>query len=253
MTRVIVVSSGKGGVGKTTLVANLASALAEFNQNVVAVDCNMTTSNLGIHLGIPVYPKTLQHVLDGEARIKDAMYYHPNGFRVIPSDVSLSKNIVPRSHELFDVFYKLVGNTDFVLIDAAAGLGHESLASLDAADELLIVTNPELPALMDALKLKRMADKMATNSLGVVVNKVKGEDNEYHANDIENFLDAPIIGIIPDDIAVRDSIASKEPVVISKPNSKAALQMKALAAKLIGREFNAKPSMSHRLFGWLIK
>jgi septum site-determining protein MinD len=251
MTRVIVVSSGKGGVGKTTLVANLASALAEFNQSVVAVDCNMTTSNLGIHLGIPMYPKTLQDVLDNRARVKDAMYFHPNGFRVVPADVSLSKNIVPRSHELIDVFYKLVGDTDFVLIDSAAGLGHEALAALDAADEVLIVTNPELPALTDALKLRKFAEKFSTHNLGVVVNRVKGEDNEYHVNDIENFLDAPVLGVIPEDVAVRDAIAMKNPVVISRPRSKAALQMKALAAKLIGKEFSTKLPLTQRLFGWL--
>ena len=251
MTRVIVVSSGKGGVGKTTLVANLASALAEFNHSVIAVDCNMTTSNLGIHLGIPVYPKTLQDVLDGKARVKDAMYFHPNGFRVMPADVSLSKNIVPRSHELIDLFYKLVGETDFVLIDSAAGLGHEALASLDAADEVLIVTNPELPALTDALKLKKMAHKFSTYNLGVVVNRVKGEHNEHTIADIEAFLDSPILGVVPEDRSVRDAIAMKEPVVASHPRSKAALQMKAIAAKLIGEEFSTKPTFSERLFGWL--
>jgi len=251
MTRVIVVASGKGGAGKTTLVANLASALSEFGCNVIAVDCNMTTSNLGLHLGIPMYPKTLQDVLDGKARIKDAMYFHPRGFKILPSDVSLSKSIVPRAHDLVDVFFKLVGETDFVLIDSAAGLGHEALASLDAADELLIVTNPELPALTDALKLKRLAENYATHNLGVVVNKVKKESSEYHAADIEAYLDSPIMGIIPDDPAVRDSIAMKEPVVISKPNSKAALQMKLIAAQLAGIEYQAKVPLSHRLFGWL--
>jgi septum site-determining protein MinD len=251
MTRVIVVSSGKGGVGKTTLVANLASALAEFDQTVVAVDCNMTTSNLGIHLGIPMYPKTLQDVLDGKARIKDAMYYHPNGFRVVPSSISMSKNIVPKSHHLMDVFYKLVGDTDFVLIDSAAGLGHEALASLEAADEIIMVTNPELPALTDVLKLKKMAEKFSTYNLGIVVNRVKGESNEYSLSDIENFVEAPILGVIREDPSVRDAIAMKQPVVVSYPNSRAAQQMKAIAAKLIGKEFDVRLSMTDRLFGWL--
>jgi len=251
MARVIVVSSGKGGVGKTTLVANLASALAEFGHSVIAVDCNMTTSNLGIHLGIPLYPKTLQDVLDGKARIKDAMYFHPRGFRVVPADVSLSKSVIPRAHDLIDVFYKLVEDTDFVVVDSAAGLGHEALASLDAADEVIIVTNPELPALTDALKLKNLADNFATHNLGVVVNKVKKESSEYHIADVENFLDSSILGVIPDDPAVRDAIAMKEPVVISKPNSKAAMQMKAIAAKIAGLEFEPKLPLTHRLFGWL--
>ena len=251
MTRVIVVSSGKGGVGKTTLVANLASALAEFNRSVIAVDCNMTTSNLGIHLGIPMYPKTLQDVLNGKARIKDAMYFHPRGFRVVPSDIALSKSMVPKANDLIDVFYKLAGETDFVLVDSAAGLGHEALASLDAADEVIIVTNPELPALSDALKLKKLASKFATHNIGVIVNKVKKESSEYHIDDIESFLDAPILGVVSDDSAVRDAIAMKEPAVVSKPHSKASIQMKAIAAKIAGLEYEPKIPLTHRLFGWL--
>lgn len=251
MARVIVVSSGKGGVGKTTLVANLASALAEFNHNVVAVDCNLTTSNLGIHLGIPMYPTTLQDVLNGKARVKDAMYFHPRGFRVVPADVSLSKSRVPKAHELIDVFYKIVRDTDFVLVDSAAGLGHESLASLDAADEVIIVTNPELPALTDALKLKRLAENYATHNLGVIVNKVKKERNEYHIDDIEGFLDLPVIGVVPEDSAVRDAIAMKEPVVVAKPHSKAAIQMKTIAANLVGMDFQPRIPLTHRFFGWL--
>ena len=96
-----------------------------------------------------------------------------------------------------------------------------------------------------------MAHKFSTYNLGVVVNRVKGEHNEHTIADIEAFLDSPILGVVPEDRSVRDAIAMKEPVVASHPRSKAALQMKAIAAKLIGEEFSTKPTFSERLFGWL--
>ena len=251
MARIIAIASGKGGVGKTTVVSNLAASLAHFNKNVVAIDSNLTTSNLGLHLGIPLYPVTLNDVLNGKAKIKDALYYHPAGFRVIPGDVSLTKIMVPQSHKLVDVFYKLVDDADFILIDTAAGLGKEALASIKAADEMIMVTNPEMPALTDALKLSRIAKDFETHNLGVIVNKVKGLSHEVSDKGIEDFLETPIIGKVHDDHAVSRAIANRLPVVLHNPNSIAAQQMKAAAAFLVGREYTVRRPFTHKFFGWL--
>ncbi len=251
MTRIIAIASGKGGVGKTTIVSNLAAALAHFNKSVIAIDGNLTTSNLGLHLGIPLYPVTLNDVLSGKAKVKDALYYHPAGFKVIPGDVSLTKIMVPQSHKLVDVFYKLVDEADFILIDTAAGLGKEALSSIKAADEMIIVTNPEMPALIDALKLSRIAKDFETDSLGVIVNRIKGLPHEVSGKHIEEFLGSPIIGRINEDHNVGISIANRLPVVMHNPKSLAAQQIKAAAAYLAGREYTARRPFAHRFFGWL--
>ena len=252
MTRIIAVSSAKGGVGKTTFVANLASALAMSGKSVIAVDANLTTSNLGLHLGIPMYPTTLQDVLRGRARVKDALYYHPAGFRVLPADISLKKLMLPKSGELMDVFYKLSGNTDFILIDTAAGLGKEAQSAIESADELITVTNPEMPALTDALKVLKVADKYETKHIGIVVNRVRHEKGEPSLEEIEGFLDAPILGHIHEDNNVRLSIRHKNPVVLHRPNSVASRQFRQIAAKLIGEDFKeADASLVQRIFGWL--
>ena len=94
MTRIITVASGKGGVGKTTLVSNLATALANFKKSVIAVDGNLTTPNLGLHLGIPLYPVTLQDVLNGHSSLNEALYYHPAGFTVLAGLVGVAFGIV---------------------------------------------------------------------------------------------------------------------------------------------------------------
>jgi septum site-determining protein MinD len=251
MTRIITVASGKGGVGKTTLVSNLASALSNYKKSVIAVDGNLTTPNLGLHLGIPLYPVTLQDVLNGNARLNDAMYYHPAGFTVLPADLSLKKLRLANSNELVDVFYKLVGGCDFILVDSAAGLGKEALAAVQAADELITITNPELPALTDALKLGNLANKYGTHNLGVVVNRVKDVKHEFSVSSVENFLELPVLGHIPEDSEVSKAIARKQPVVVHNPRAKASQHITSIAARLIGEDYKPKTTISTRLFGWL--
>lgn len=251
MTRIIAIASGKGGAGKTTLVSNLAASLSQFRKSVVAIDANLTTSNLGLHLGIPLYPVTLNDVLNGRARVKDALYYHSAGFRVIPGDVSLTKLMTPQSNKLLDVFYKLAGDADFVLIDTAAGLGKEAQAAIKAADEMITVTNPEMPAIMDALKLSKIAKGFETENVGVVVNRIKSMPHEVSSQRIEEFLGLPIIGKIHEDHNVGRAIANRQPVVLHSPKSIASQQIKAIAAGLIGESYVIRRPLTHRFFGWL--
>lgn len=239
MTRLIAVASGKGGVGKTTVVANLASALTQLGKEVVAVDANITTSNLGIHLGIPLYPVTLQSVLKGEAKVKNALYYHSAGFRIMPADVSITKLFKAKSNELIDIFYKIT-DADFVIIDCAAGLGREALAAVEAADELLTVTNLDLPSLTDALKIVRLAEKYETVNLGVVVNRVTSKNYEIDPTEAGDFLSLPLLGLVPEDEQVKRSLVYRTPVVNYKPSSKASREFMMIASRLSGATYKPK-------------
>lgn len=250
MARIICVASAKGGVGKTTVVSNLATALSEMNHSVVAIDGNTTTSNLGIHLGMPLYPSTIQDVMRGKAKMKEAMYYHPHGFRVIPAGISLSDVLVPKSKDFMDIFYN-IKDADFILIDSAAGLGREANETLKASDEMIVVTNPEMPALTDALKLINMAKRYNIANAGVIVNKVKRERHEVSLDEIEKFLGAKVIGYIDDHKDVRESISKENPVVKYKPGSVPARQFKSVASHLAG-DWEFKPRRKgFWLFDWL--
>ena len=153
MTRLIVITSGKGGVGKTTLTSNLAAALTYFGQNVIALDGNLTTPNLGLHTGMYLTPHSLHDVLKGETRLKDVIYPHAYGFKVIPSSIGLNDLRGVDVTRLPEVTFSLLGKADYVIMDCAAGLGREALSALSASNETIIVTNPDVPSVTDALKI----------------------------------------------------------------------------------------------------
>ena len=251
MARVIAISSGKGGVGKTTVVSNLATSLAKMGRSVVAIDSNLTTSNLGLHLGIHLYPTTLHDVLEGKADLRDAMYLHNSGFKIIPADISLRKMKDVKSNEYMEIFDKLMKGSDFILVDCAAGLGKEAVTAIRAADEMLAVTNPELPAVTEALKLSFVATKNETQNLGIIVNRVKNESHELPIKYIEDMLNLPVLGKVPEDKEVRKSIAMKQPIVTYSPKSPAAQHFKSIAAKLVGETYEPKVPLSYRLFSWM--
>ncbi len=251
MTRIIAVSSGKGGVGKTTMVSNLSAALAKLNKSVIAIDGNTTTPNLGLHLGIPLYPKTMQDVMMGRAGIREAMYRHGDGFSVIPADMSVEKIMTPQPHRMIDAIYRLLGESEFILIDTAAGLGSEAAASIKAADELLVVVNPDMASLTEALKLTKVAEKHETHVIGAVLNRVKNEGIEIGKKEIERFLGIPVIGTVNEDYAIRKATAERSPVVTHSPKSLAAQQFTAIAANMAGESYQIRMPVFGRLFGWL--
>ncbi len=254
MTRLICVSSGKGGVGKTTVTANLGAALTQFGKDTVVVDANLTNPNLGFHLGVPLYPKTLHDVLRGEAHISEATYLHNSGLKVIPAGLSIEDLKSTSPNKLGGVLLDLVGEPDVVLIDSAAGLGREAIKAIESSDELLLVTNPNLPAVTDALKTANIAEECGTKVLGVVLNRIRKSPSELSVEEVEAMIGHPVIATIPEDKKVAESLAMKSPVVHHRPDSSAATELKKLAAHLSGSDYVPKAKKRNwitRIFGFL--
>ena len=252
MSKIISVISGKGGVGKTTLVSNLGAAMTKQGKNVVIIDGNVTTPNLSLHLGIPFYPTTLHDALRDDKPIESAIYNHHTGMKIIPASLSIDSLKGVDLDRLEDALSSLLGKTDVIIIDSAAGLGREALTSMSVADELLIVTNPELPAVTDALKTIKIAQDNGIRVLGVVVNRVRGLKHEMSIEDIRSMLEVPVISIIPEDISVPKSIAKKVPVVHHKPKSRSSVEFQRLACKITGEPCSIEnKKWWERLFFWL--
>jgi septum site-determining protein MinD len=235
MEKIIGVVSGKGGVGKTTLTANIALSMAQFGRDVVAVDVDLSTSNLGLQLGFYQFPLGLQDALEGNIGILNAIYTHPSGLKVVPASVSLNyitKN--PTPYRLKSVLSDLSG---IILIDSPPGLRNDALLVLKACDDIVVVTNPEIPAVTDGLKVIKVAREMGKEPLGLIVNRVR-DKFELTTEEIEEMCDLNVIGRVPEDRGVRQSLFEKTPIVNLKPNSRAAVEFKRIAAALVGEEYS---------------
>ncbi|VVB82768.1 Iron-sulfur cluster carrier protein [uncultured archaeon] len=245
MKRIIVITSGKGGVGKTTTAINLGAAINYFGRDVLVIDGNLTTPNVGIHLNSPEVPINLNHVLQGKADAFEAVYEHESGIKIMPSSLSikeLSKIKPEKMKEFKDDFKKI---SDYIIMDSAAGLGSEALSSISLADDLIIVTNPEMPALTDALKAIKMAEQMKKTVMGVIVTRVRKNDIEMQPETVKEMLEVPILGMIPEDICVSKSLCMKDAVVHTHPKSNAARAYKEIAAKMLNEKYDSNKDKEH--------
>jgi len=252
----IVIISGKGGVGKTTTAINLGAAINYFKKDVLIIDGNLSTPNVGIHLNSPEVPVNLNHVLLGKAEVFEAIYEHKSGIKIIPSSLSIKelKKIKPEKiREFKDDFKKI---SEYIIVDSAAGLGDEASSAMDLADELIIVTNPEIPAITDALKTIKLIEQKKKKILGVIVTRVKKNKIEVSPNTVKDMLEVPILGMIPEDINVQKSINIKDAVVCIYPKSKASRAYKEIAARILDLDYNSKKDKESifekiaNTFGW---
>ncbi|MEK6915025.1 MAG: cell division ATPase MinD [Nanoarchaeota archaeon] len=245
---VITVTSGKGGVGKTTTTINLGAALNSFNKEVIIVDANLTTPNVGLHLGAPIVPVNLNHVMQGKAKVADAIYEHDSGTKVIPSSLSVKELRRINHDKLKDVAKKLRSMADFILFDSAAGLGDEACSSIEAADELIIVTNPEITAVTDALKTVKLAQELGKKVRGVIITRVSGNTHEMSISNIKEMLDLPVLGVVPEDKKILASLRHKDAVIHMYPYTKSALAYKRIAAKIAGVNYK-EPGFWKKMIG----
>ena len=247
MKKIIVITSGKGGVGKTTTAINLGAAMNHFGKEVLIIDGNLTTPNVGIHLNSPEVPISLNHVLLGKADAFEAVYEHESGLKIMPSSLSIKelKRIKPEEIKFFKEDFKKI--SEYIIIDSAAGLGNEALSLIGMAEELIIVTNPEMPAITDALKTIKIAEQMKKSVLGVIVTRVKRNDFEMRSETVKEMLETPILGMIPEDTTVQQSLGLKDAVVHTHPKSNAARAYKEIAAKLLDINYDSDKD-KERLF-----
>jgi septum site-determining protein MinD len=250
LARVIAVSSGKGGVGKTTVSMNLGTVLAHhFKRKVTLIDCNVTTSHLGMYLGMYYSPITLNKVLRGEVSMKEAVYQHVGGMKVIPASLSISDLEGVDVTRLREKINSIADDNEIILLDAAPGLGREAIASLRAADEVLFVTTPYVPAVMDIIRTMEVVNELGTKPIGIVLNMVNRENYEMAPQEVEQLTRLPVVASIPYDKNVHKSLVEKVPVVIFKPDSKASKSLLRFGAGIIGHPMARKKSLASRIFG----
>ena len=253
MTRFVVITSGKGGVGKTTTAINLGTALTNFGRDVIVLDGNLSTPNVGIHLGAPLVPITLNDVLDGKNEIHEATYIHPSGLKIILSNIGMDRYKKDHLLKLKSIITNLENKSEVVIIDGAAGLGNEAISVMSMANEAIIVTTPDLPSVTDALKACKTAEKNSTKVIGLIVTKVNNDNLELSIPNIEMIIGKPVIGVIPNDNNIRKSLFMKNPVNFTHPTSQSSVAYKKIAAKLIGEKYVESIEEKESIFKFVLR
>ena len=229
---VLGVFSAKGGVGKTVTVANLGAVLAQKLKNrVLIVETNMTVSNLGLHLGILEQPVAIQDLVYGKVKLEEAILNMNYGLHIIPGSVAFSEEL--GSIDLRGILEEARKKYDLIILDSAPGFGLEVSAAMKACDVLLVVCQPQIPAIAGTLQTFRAADRFKIPIFGVVLTRVTGKRFEIPTHEIKRNLGWPTLVEIQEDDMVQESITRATPVVLYAPNSPAAVGYRKLAASIL--------------------
>ena len=237
--RVVAVTGGKGGIGKTNVSVNLGVALARLGRRTLLLDADLGLANVDVLLGLKP-AATLKDILDGNAALEDVVLEGPEGLKVVPaaSGVQEMANLSPEETAgLIQSFDALSARLDVLLIDTAAGIGTEVTQFLCAAQEVVVITCDEPTAITDAYALiKVLSQSHGLHRIRLVANMVRNDlEGQRLFEKLEavcaRFLDVTLLysGCIPYDDAVRKSVQKQQPVTCLYENSPAARAFHRLA------------------------
>jgi len=256
---VITITSGKGGVGKTTTTANLGSALALRDKRVVCVDADIGLRNLDVVMGLEnriVYD--LVDVVEGRCRLRQALIRDKrlSGLHLLPAAQTRDKTAVSPA-EMAQLCHVLRADFDFVLIDSPAGIEQGFRNALAGAERVLIVTTPEVSAVRDADRIIGLVEAAEKGPVQLIVNRVRQAMIErgdmLDTDDVIEILAIELIGIIPEDEEIIISTNRGTPVALGD-NSIAGQAFRNVAARMLGEdvpflEFRDTRSFLARLLG----
>ena len=239
--RVIVITSGKGGVGKTTTTANIGAALADKGHKVLLIDTDIGLRNLDVVMGLEnriVYD--LIDVIEGRCRVSQALIKDkrcPN-LVLLPAAQIRDKNDV-NTDQMKELIHSLKESFDYILIDCPAGIEQGFKNAIVAADEAIVVTTPEVSATRDADRIIGLLEAAGIKSPRLVVNRLRidmvKDKNMLSVEDILDILAVKLLGVVPDDENVVISTNKGEPLVY-KGDSLAAKAFKNIASRIEGVE-----------------
>jgi flagellar biosynthesis protein FlhG len=245
-TRIIAVSSGKGGVGKTNVVVNTALAMAKQKRKVLILDADLGLANIDVVMGIT--PRfNLQHVISGQKSIREVVVDDERGVQVISGGSGLADlaNLNDSQRDtLIGSLAELETMADVLLVDTGAGIGPNVLQFILAAQELIVVTTPEPTAITDAYSLIKVVSRLSSDvSLKLLVNQVRtAQEAEEITNNIVGVakrflhLDIGTYGSLPHDSTLVKAVRRQMPVTIAYPNAVASYAFHALAARIWNEE-----------------
>ncbi|MFT9494990.1 MinD/ParA family protein [Anaerosolibacter sp.] len=244
--RVITITSGKGGVGKSNFTLNLGLALRNLGFSVTILDADLGLANIDVIIGlIPKY--SLAHVIRKEKSIEEVMVEGPQGIKIISGGSGLRELVNLTEEQINHLIenLKTIGReTDFILIDTGAGINHSVLSFVNATDEIIIVTTPEPTSITDAYAMiKNIVAEGVDKRIRLLINRV---DNNQEGLDIYNklntaaqrFLNITLeqLGYLYDDTAVSKSVKAQRPFILNYPNSLVSQGIHSIASRIINEQ-----------------
>ena len=238
---IVTVTSGKGGVGKTTATANLGAALAMQGKRVVAIDADIGLRNLDVVMGLEnriVYD--LVHVVEGACRLRQAMIKDKRleGLFLIPAAQSRDKNAVS-AQDMIDVCERLRPDFDFVIIDSPAGIEQGFKNAVAPADQVIIITTPEVSAVRDADRVIGLVEAEGKAPARLVLNRLRPDlvqrGDMLDTADVVDLLAIDLLGIVPNDDSIIVFTNRGVPAVLEN-NSRAGQAFRNIAGRLLGQE-----------------
>jgi septum site-determining protein MinD len=235
---VVVVTSGKGGVGKTTTTANLGVALARLGKQVVLVDADIGLRNLDLVLGLE--KRIVYDVVDlaeGRCQTRQALIKDKRlpGLFLMPAAQTKDKDAVSEA-QMIQVMQALKAEFDVVLVDCPAGIEHGFRNAVAGADQAVVVTMPEVSAIRDA---DRVLGMLGTRRARLVVNRVRPEmvrsGDMLGVDDVADILGREVLGVVPDDEEIIDTTNRGQPVALD-PSRRLAAVYTAMARRLLGED-----------------
>lgn len=239
MGEVIVVTSGKGGVGKTTTTANIGAALAGLGKKVVLIDGDTGLRNLDIVMGLEsrvVY--NLVDVIEEKCSLNQALIKHKKyqNLFLLPTSQTKNKNDV-KPEKILTIIDSLKEDFDYVLVDSPAGIEQGFESSVTAADRALIVVNPEVTSIRDADRVINILWNMGIRDCKLIINRIDYDmvknGEMLDVEDIINTLDIELIGIVPSDKSITISINKGEPIGLDN-TSKMGYTFRQIAQRIVG-------------------
>ncbi|MBW9266042.1 MAG: MinD/ParA family protein [Candidatus Thiodiazotropha sp. (ex. Lucinisca nassula)] len=239
--RVIAVTGGKGGVGKTSISANLGVAFAELGRRVMLLDADLGLANLDVILGLHA-ERNLSHVMQGECSLEDVMVTGPKGMRVVPgaSGIQHMAEMTPAENAgLIHAFSEVANDVDVLLIDTAAGISDLVISFSRAAQEQIVVVCDEPASITDAYAIIKLLNREhGISRFRILANMVKSvqEGRDLYnkmCRVTDQYLDVMLnyMGSIPYDEQLRKAVRSQKPVVEAYPRSRVSQAFKNLAKK----------------------
>ncbi|NLJ33735.1 MAG: septum site-determining protein MinD [Firmicutes bacterium] len=264
MGRVIVITSGKGGVGKTTTAANLGTALALLGNKVVLIDADIGLRNLDVVMGLEnriVYD--LVDVTSGVCRLRQGLIkdkrFNDTLFLLAAAQTKDKTAVSPEQME--ELCQRLKKKFDYILIDSPAGIERGFQNAISGADQALVVTTPEISAVRDADRIIGLLEAAGKENPELIINRLRSslvqKGDMMDIDDMIDILAVQLLGVVPEDDHIVVSSNKGEPVVLD-PDSKAGMAFRNIAARIMGEEipllsFNEEVGLFGRLrrfFGW---